>query len=200
MFPTASESAFLYQLDRSLLTCRRRSCKCSAFADLIFPIASDAAFLYQLEGSLLTLRRWRRKCSAFADWINPLRERSKETLRVSDYIPLRAGGVGRDTISWPIKLRSANLGTPPGGPPWPYGIRRQLVPANKPDCTTHGPRADYVCIAETCDEFRLHRNSSVCSADATQTAIETRIGRGKTCGRSLPSCLALRERWRSRRL
>ena len=141
--PTASEPAILYQPDRSLLTCRRRSCK----------------------------------CSAFADWINPLRGERKETLRVSDYIPLRAGGVGRDTISWPIKLRSANLGAPPEGPPWPYGIRQQLAPVSESDRISHCPRANYVCEAETCKKLRQKRSFLVCYADAPQTAIETRIKR-----------------------
>ena len=35
-------------------------------------------------------------------------------MRRADAVAL-PGGTG-DTISWPIKIRSANLGTPPGGP------------------------------------------------------------------------------------
>ena len=41
-------------------------------------------------------------------------------------------------------------GAPPEGSPWPYSIRRQLVPTSKSDCASHGPRAICVRAAETC--------------------------------------------------
>ena len=54
--------------------------------------------------------------------------------------------------------------SPVRGFPWPRSITRQLTSESKIDRVSHCPRADYDASAETCDEFRLHRNSSVCSA------------------------------------
>ena len=134
---------------------------------LIFSDCIGNGFLHQPEGSLLTLRRGC-KCSAFADLLNPLRGRRKETLRVSDLMALRRPGGTGDT--------SSGRRCPPCGSP--------LAGEHNPDRSSRHSSLTVqpTVLARTllrqptpCDEFRLHRNSSVCSADATQTAIETRM-------------------------
>ena len=86
-----------------------------------------------------------------------------------DLMALRRPGAGRDTISG---RRYPSRGSP-------LAIWHNLTarPEIENRYCIPNPRADYNSEAETCDEFRLRRNSSVCYADAPQTAIETRMER-----------------------
>ena len=137
-------------------------------------------FLHQLEGSFLTLRRRSCKCSAFADFETRLRRGRKETLRVSGfYVPTRDGRPGgHQLMAAQASLRE--LGFPPCGGFELLATRladehkRRAHLRIESSIVHPNPRADYVASAETCDEFRLHRNSSVCNAESWPSANFTR--------------------------
>jgi len=69
--------------------------------------------------------------------------------------------------------------SPVRGFPWPRSITRQLTSESKIDRVSHCPRADYDASAETCDEFRLHRNSSVCYAEGDANSDRNAHGEGE---------------------
>ena len=118
----------------------------------------------------------------------------KETLRVSEIgCPARGGRHGlrssiADTISWPPKLRCANLCFPPCGGfellaarLAPYGITGQLVPESKTSCLSHCPRAK-IRLWRT-SEIRLWRTfSGLCLCSRRSKCFSRALGKWAIVG------------------